>query len=96
MGLAQRRDSPIIGLKNFNNWVKSVLIISQAHPVVQRSEFTGPLVGSGGGGMRGPTRGAGRVLEIGCGKGGDLIKWCKARIKDLVGVGESLSSWSML
>lgn len=86
VGLAQRRDSPIIGLKNFNNWVKSVLIISQAHPVVSKSEFTGTLFGSAGGGMRGPARGAGKVLEIGCGKGGDLIKWSKAKIKDFVGI----------
>lgn len=36
--------------------------------------------------MRGPARGAGKVLEIGCGKGGDLIKWSKAKIKDFVGI----------
>ena len=39
--------------------------------------------------MRGPARGAGKVLEIGCGKGGDLIKWSKAKIKDFVGIGKS-------
>lgn len=86
VGIHQRQDSPIIGLKNFNNWVKSVLIISQAHPIVFSSNHTGPLVGSAGGGMRGPARGAGKVLEIGCGKGGDLIKWSKAKIKEYVGI----------
>ena len=64
-----------------------MLIISQAHPIVNRSEFTGTLFGSANGSMRGPARGAGKVLEIGCGKGGDLFKWSKAKIKDFVGIG---------
>lgn len=33
-------------------------------------------------------RGAGKVLDMGCGKGGDLTKWAKARIREYVGVGE--------
>ncbi|TIA68520.1 hypothetical protein E3P92_03729 [Wallemia ichthyophaga] len=60
-----RKMSPIFNLKNFNNWIKAVLIASFArfeHP---------PLA---------------RVLDIGCGKGGDLNKWTKSNIIDYVGL----------
>jgi mRNA (guanine-N7-)-methyltransferase len=59
-----RGESPIIGLKTFNNWIKSVLI-----------------------GKRAPQGGRLRVLDIGCGKGGDLQKWQKAGTEELVGIG---------
>ena len=28
------------------------------------------------------------MLDMGCGKGGDLIKWNKAKVREYVGVGE--------
>lgn len=71
-----------------------MLITSYAHPVVAASEFTGVIVQpvhGGNRGMRGPARGSGKVLDIGCGKGGDLIKWMKAKIKEYVGVGMHFS-----
>lgn len=34
----------------------------------------------------------GRVLDMGCGKGGDIAKWDYARIKDYVGCGMSTAS----
>jgi mRNA (guanine-N7-)-methyltransferase len=83
VGVKQRMGSPIIGLKNFNNWVKSVLITRFAHPALASS----PVSQSSG-----PGRGRGKVLDMGCGKGGDLTKWGKARIKELVGVGGCLSA----
>jgi len=73
----QRRDSPIISLRNFNNWIKSVLITRFAHPAFAASNSMG--------GTRGQLRG--KVLDMGCGKGGDLSKWHKARVKDYIGVG---------
>lgn len=75
----QRADSPIIGLKNFNNWVKSVLITRFAHPVLSKSPNKGASSTRGG-----PN---GKVLDMGCGKGGDMTKWGKARVKEYYGVG---------
>jgi len=37
-------------------------------------------------GQRGPPPPKIRVLELGCGKGGDLIKWQKAHVDEYVGV----------
>ncbi|KAJ3773850.1 mRNA capping enzyme-domain-containing protein [Lentinula raphanica] len=72
VGVIQRQDSPIIGLKNFNNWVKSVLISKFAHPALAASSVRSQ-------------RNKGRVLDLGCGKGGDITKWSKAKICDYVG-----------
>ncbi|PWN35914.1 mRNA capping enzyme, large subunit [Meira miltonrushii] len=58
-GRDARKQSPIIDLKTFNNWVKSVLIQQY--------------------GQKG-----GRVFDIGGGKGGDLKKWDKCGIRELV------------
>lgn len=58
-GLLARNSSPILPLKNFNNWVKSVLI--------------------GSFGKRG-----GRAMDMGGGKGGDLQKWDKLGVRELV------------
>lgn len=63
-----RQDSPIIGLKSFNNWIKTVLIAKFA----RREDEVGPKV---------------KVLDLGCGKGGDLQKWAKAGTDELVGLG---------
>jgi hypothetical protein len=76
----QRQESPIIGLESFNNWVKSVLVTRFAHPVLQKSSVSGYGQGRRGGGR-------GKVLDMGCGKGGDITKWSKARIKELLCVG---------
>jgi mRNA (guanine-N7-)-methyltransferase len=73
VGVENRHLSPIYGLKNFNNWIKSVLI----------GKFLCRDMGYRGG--RAPS---GRVLDIGCGKGGDLNKWSKHRIGEYVGLGE--------
>lgn len=78
VGVKQRMESPIIGLKYFNNWVKSVLITRFAHPALASSQFTGPA------------RKRGKVLDLGCGKGGDLTKWAKARVREVVCAGELL------
>lgn len=40
-------------------------------------------------GRVGGNRAAGKVLDMGCGKGGDLSKWVKAKIREYVGIGMS-------
>ncbi|GAA5969945.1 hypothetical protein JCM8115_001187 [Rhodotorula mucilaginosa] len=62
-----RVDSPIIGLKRFNNWIKSVLIGRFG----RREGDAGPQI---------------KVLDLGCGKGGDLQKWAKAGTDEYVGI----------
>ncbi|KAH7916010.1 guanine-N(7)-methyltransferase domain-containing protein [Hygrophoropsis aurantiaca] len=76
VGVKQRLESPIIGLKNFNNWVKSVLITRFGHPALAASPVHSGRDRSG----------SGKVLDMGCGKGGDITKWAKARIKELLAV----------
>lgn len=61
-GVVARQASPIIKLRNFNNFIKSVLI--QKH--------------SPGFGMR--------VIDMGCGKGGDLQKWGRQNVRDYIGI----------
>lgn len=63
-GLKERFNSPIFYLRNFNNWVKSVLI-QEYTDKVREKDYGKPL----------------RVLDICCGKGGDLSKWQKARVE---------------
>ena len=62
MGIAGRRASSILHLKNFNNWIKSVLIAEYA------------------------PRPATRVLDLACGKLGDLAKWRQAGARTYCGI----------
>lgn len=68
-GLAARSQSRILHMRNFNNWIKSFLINKHVDDV-----------------RNGMTSGDHRVsvIDLGCGKGGDLLKWSKANIRHLV------------
>ncbi|XP_067834243.1 mRNA cap guanine-N7 methyltransferase [Heptranchias perlo] len=65
-GLAVRSQSRIFYMRNFNNWIKSVLIGEYLEKVKQKN------------------RHAISVLDLGCGKGGDLLKWKRGQINKLV------------
>lgn len=67
-GLDERSKSRIVHLRNFHNWIKSMLINEYLSKIKNRKKHNEPL----------------RVLDIGCGKGGDLQKWKKANITHLI------------
>lgn len=67
-GLAERFKSKIFYMRNFNNWVKSMLISEYIHKVRDSKSRGSDL----------------KVLDMCCGKGGDLLKWQKANITHLI------------
>lgn len=67
-GLAERSKSRIFHMRNFNNWIKSMLINEFITRIRDASKLGAPL----------------RVLDMCCGKGGDLYKWEKAHITHLI------------
>ncbi|KAG7225284.1 hypothetical protein INR49_007131 [Caranx melampygus] len=66
VGLAARSRSRIFFMRNFNNWLKSVLI----GEILEKVRDAGAREIS--------------VLDLGCGKGGDLLKWRRGGIDHLV------------
>jgi mRNA (guanine-N7-)-methyltransferase len=66
-GLDQRTESRIFYLRNFNNWIKSVLI--KEHVVKLNREKANKSLS---------------VIDLGCGRGGDIKKWMKSRNVDYV------------
>ena len=64
-GVASRKESRIYHLRNLNNWIKSQLINEYMDRVKAKRREEG---------SREPIT----VLDMGCGKGGDLLKWQKA------------------
>jgi len=66
-GVAQRGNSRIFHLRNFNNWIKSMLL----------NEYLSKLKAS-------PLGGNLRVMDLGCGKGGDLLKWQRGGVSYVV------------
>lgn len=67
-GLDERNRSRILHLRNFNNWIKSMLI-DEYVTLVRESDRRQSCL---------------KVLDMGCGKGGDLFKWKQGKIAHLV------------
>jgi len=66
-GLEERTRSRIFFLRNFNNWIKSIVIANTLSKIKESK----------------PQKNI-SVLDLGSGKGGDLLKWKKGRISSLV------------
>ena len=60
-GLKERSKSRIFYMRNSNNWIKSYLISYCLEQIRDRQVDDYPI----------------SVLDLGCGKGGDLLKWQK-------------------
>jgi len=72
-GIESRTESRILYMRNFNNWVKSVLIgeTRRRHLETRRrhgGDKDEKIV----------------VMDLGCGKGGDLLKWDKSFVGKIV------------
>lgn len=67
-GRKERHKSKIYYMRNFNNWIKSQLINEYMDLIKQQKRVGDAL----------------RVLDMCCGKGGDLLKWDKAFISHLI------------
>ncbi|KAH6930242.1 hypothetical protein HPB50_012254 [Hyalomma asiaticum] len=67
-GLQERERSRILHMRNFNNWTKSMLLREY---IAKRKEDK-------------PEDSPFRVLDLGAGKGGDLLKWKKGDISYLI------------
>ncbi|OAV95310.1 hypothetical protein PTTG_03640 [Puccinia triticina 1-1 BBBD Race 1] len=83
-----RTESPIFGLRKFNNWVKSVTIGKFASiespfmsPLLSRNTHRQQQHHSNSHSKYSGTK----ILELGCGKGGDLAKWQNAGVRELYG-----------
>ena len=73
------------GLKKCNNWIKSILInrFTRRRPGVTNFDTRDR-----------DARPNGRVLDMGCGKGGDIEKWNRLKIDEYVGIGKPTGHWS--
>lgn len=69
-GRESRVQSRIYHMRSFNNWTKSMLINEYLEKIRKSDGFSGKV----------------SVLDLGCGKGGDLTKWHKAKVDQVVGV----------
>lgn len=68
-GLAERSESRIFHMRKFNNWIKSMLIGEMIWRIRQEKRDERARI---------------TVLDVGCGKGGDLLKYMKGNISHLM------------
>jgi len=78
-GKEARTLSPTYGLKLCNNWIKSILMKRFVRRRPGVTDYDPEERGA---------RASGRVLDMGCGKGGDIEKWNRLKVEEYVGIGE--------
>ena len=67
-GLNERSKSRIFYMRNFHNWIKSMLINEYLSEIKEKQRHNSPI----------------QVHDMCCGKGGDLLKWKKGNISHLI------------
>ncbi|XP_065164686.1 mRNA cap guanine-N7 methyltransferase [Atheta coriaria] len=67
-GLDERSRSRIFYMRNFHNWIKSMQINENLEACKEKKKHNVPI----------------RVMDMCCGKGGDLLKWRKGCINHLI------------
>lgn len=67
-GLDERSKSRIFYMRNFHNWIKSMLLNEYLNKIKDGKKHNSPI----------------RVMDMCCGKGGDLLKWRKGGIAHLI------------
>ncbi|XP_052866953.1 mRNA cap guanine-N7 methyltransferase [Anopheles cruzii] len=67
-GIFERKKSNIFFMRNFNNWIKSCVIDKYSSLVKNQMRTGSPF----------------RVLDLCCGKGGDLLKWDNLQVTHLI------------
>ncbi|MBW0513549.1 hypothetical protein O181_053264 [Austropuccinia psidii MF-1] len=80
-----RTESTIYGLRKFNNWIKS-LIIGKFGSMKSKTINELALKFNRNSNLNNNDRFRLKVLELGCGKGGDLAKWQNAGVRELYGL----------
>jgi len=63
-----RKESRIYHLRNFNNWIKSVVISEYLEKIRRRKRVSEDI----------------NVLDLACGKGGDILKWQKGKVDHVI------------
>jgi SAM-dependent methyltransferase len=58
-------------LREYNNWIKSIIIYAYCSPVLEFNSKQTKRTS---------------VLDIGCGRGGDILKWYHARVGEYIGI----------
>lgn len=86
LGVDQRQLSPIIGLRSFNNWIKTVLINKYCKSPPEMMAEAAMINGHQDRRSVIQRRNL-KVLDMGCGKGGDLMKWNQVGVSEYYGVG---------
>lgn len=87
-GVEARKESAIYHMRNFNNWIKSVIIGEWSS--VQFIAFNVKTASSAEVIDKVKKNSSNKkinVLDIGCGKGGDLLKYKKANISHIICAG---------